>query len=211
MLSPSKCLLLLFVCIQQASGFVAVAATNNEKQHGNLSVEQSPGRPRPILVPGSRLSMADADDAKAEETAGEGEEEEEEQIAQSTIKIDDGGSDLTDRFKYKVNALMGVFDPQGDDDERQDGNILNAMLTFPIQYSFNIVGKTSDDTAEAFVQQVKDAVMETTGDEDGMQCQITPRGKNYTKVTVQATVQSAAMISGVYKALEGLEMTVMRF
>lgn len=43
------------------------------------------------------------------------------------VKIDDGGSNLTDRFKYKVNALMGVFDPQGGaDDERQDGNILNG-------------------------------------------------------------------------------------
>lgn len=36
-------------------------------------------------------------------------------------------SDMTDRFKYKVNALMGTYDPQnGIDDERQDGNILQG-------------------------------------------------------------------------------------
>ena len=45
---------------------------------------------------------------------------EEEPIIKSTVKIDDHGSDLTNRFKYKVNALMGVFDPaNGVDDERQ--------------------------------------------------------------------------------------------
>ena len=58
------------------------------------------------------------------ETNPEGEEE---PIAKAVIKMDDGGSDLTNRFKYKVNALMGVFDPKdGVDDERQDGNILNG-------------------------------------------------------------------------------------
>ena len=52
---------------------------------------------------------------------------EEEPIVKSTVKIDDHGSDLTNRFKYKVNALMGVFDPaNGVDDERQEGNILNG-------------------------------------------------------------------------------------
>ena len=46
---------------------------------------------------------------------------------ESVIRIDDHGSNLTDRFKYKVNALMGTFDPQsGVDDERQEGNILNG-------------------------------------------------------------------------------------
>jgi putative lipoic acid-binding regulatory protein len=108
---------------------------------------------------------------------------------------------------------MGIFDPQGDDDEQQDGNILNAMLRFPVKYSFNIVGKTSgnDAVAEEFVQQVKDMVIEATGDKDGILCQITPRGKNYTKVTVQATVESVTMITAAYNSLKSLERTVMRF
>ena len=33
------------------------------------------------------------------------EDEEETALADSTIRFDDRGSDLTDRFKYKVNAL----------------------------------------------------------------------------------------------------------
>ena len=55
---------------------------------------------------------------------------EEEPAVESVIRVNDHGSDLTDRFKYKVNALMGNFDPQtGVDDERQDGNILNGRWT----------------------------------------------------------------------------------
>lgn len=62
----------------------------------------------------------------------------EEPIVEATVKIDDGGSNLTDRFKYKVNALMGVFDPQdGVDDERQDGNILNGELEYYRPFIFN--------------------------------------------------------------------------
>ena len=109
---------------------------------------------------------------------------------------------------------MGKYDPiQGDDDERQDGNILNALTTFPVQYSFNIVGKTSGDNnaVDQFVNQVKDAVIGVTGDQDGLECQIKPRGKNYTKVSVEVKVESATMIAAAYDAIEALEMTVMRF
>ena len=36
-------------------------------------------------------------------------------------------SDMTDRFKYQVNALMGTYDPlTGVDNERQEGNILQG-------------------------------------------------------------------------------------
>ena len=63
--------------------------------------------------------------------------DEEEMLARATVKIDDGGSDLTNRFKYKVNALMGVFDPtDGVDDERQDGNILNGKFACSISEFF---------------------------------------------------------------------------
>ena len=110
---------------------------------------------------------------------------------------------------------MGVFDPaEGQvDDERQDGNILNAMLTFPIRYSFNIVGRTGgdDNTRDQFIEQVKKIVGNTSGDEDGIELQITPRGKNFVKVTIQAMVESAAIITTIYDELEALEETVMRF
>jgi putative lipoic acid-binding regulatory protein len=134
-------------------------------------------------------------------------------LFESTVKIDDHGSDLTDRFKYKVNALMGVFDPPSDtDNERAEGNILNAMLNFPVYYSFNVVGRTNNDDTEksTFVEAVKDIVKKNSGKED-VTCSITPRGTNFTKVTVEAQVESTAIITSIYKELETLEQAVMRF
>ena len=58
-----------------------------------------------------------------------GESTSDEPVVQSVVRVDDHGSDLTNRFKFKVNALMGTFDPKsGEDDERQEGNILNGKL-----------------------------------------------------------------------------------
>jgi len=168
---------------------------------------------------------------------GESPENDDNINVKTTIKINDGGSDLTDRFKYKVgennfyinaeiaqnkisnfaphlsqvNALMGVFDPQGEDTDQQNGNILNAMLSFPVNYSFNVVGKTMGDQKQVdqFVEKVKAIVLETTGDTDGIETLITPRTKNFTKVSVQANVESAAMIARIYEQLK--EISVMRF
>ena len=109
---------------------------------------------------------------------------------------------------------MGVFDPQeGEDDERQQGNIMNAILNFPVKYSFNVVGRTGGDDAvvQQFVEQVKQVVVKETGNQDGIQCQITPRSKNFTKLTIQANVENASMIAATYDGIEALEMTVMRF
>ena len=108
---------------------------------------------------------------------------------------------------------MGTYDPQGDDNEKQEGNILNALVVFPVRYRFNIVGKTSGDEAvvEKFVAEVKRIVLESTDDTDGIKCQNIPRTKNFTKVTVEAKVESAAMIKTIYDNLEALELAVMRF
>ncbi|GKY97452.1 hypothetical protein MPSEU_000703700 [Mayamaea pseudoterrestris] len=139
--------------------------------------------------------------------------EEDDILFESTVKIDDHGSDLTDRFKYKVNALMGVFDPPTEtDNERTEGNILNAMLNFPVYYSFNVVGRTNSNEAEkdVFVEAVKAIVKRNSGKED-VTCSITPRGNNFTKVTVEAKVESTAIITSIYKELETLDQAVMRF
>ena len=156
----------------------------------------------------TKLTAEESDNNENDEHSDDNTEE----IARATVKIDDGGSDLTDRFKYKVNALMGVFDPQnGEDDERQDGNILSAMLNFPVRYTFNIVGKTMGDEAkkEAFVDAVKQAVVTTAGDD--IVCKITPRGKNFVKVQCEAEVLNAGMINTIYDDIEKLDQTVMRF
>lgn len=140
-------------------------------------------------------------------------EDESDAVIKSTIKIDDGGSDLTDRFKYKVNALMGVFDPTGTDDERQDGNILNAMLKFPTLFTFNVIGRTNgeEETKEEYVEQVKNMVISMSGDEDSVQCQITPRGKSFTRISIQVKVDSAAVINSIYEELDKLERTIMKY
>jgi putative lipoic acid-binding regulatory protein len=133
----------------------------------------------------------------------------------STFRMDDGGSNLTDRFKYKVHALMGTFDPPLDgvnNHERQNGNLFHAMLSFPTKFTFYVVGKTlgEEEVQTMYVDTVKKLVYETTGDDD-MTYHVTPRGKNFVKVIVQANVQSSTMITSIYDDLENLERTVMRF
>jgi hypothetical protein len=60
--------------------------------------------------------------------ADNNEGEEMEEAGELDTQKDQGRKhDMTDRFKYKVNALMGTYNPQNRaDDERQDGNILEG-------------------------------------------------------------------------------------
>ncbi len=166
--------------------------------------------PPQIVAVSLRRHLSDASDGTIENV----DDDEQPIIAPSTVRIDDGGSNLTDRFKYKVNALMGVFDPaNGVDDERQDGNILNAMLQFPTEFSFSAVGRTNGDDllVETYAQQVKEIVTALAGEEDNFQCQITPRGKSFTRVSIKVRVDSAAVINSIYHELDKMEMTVMKY
>lgn len=140
----------------------------------------------------------------------------------STMKIDDGGSNMTDRFKYKVHALMGDYDPTEGmtDDEDQDGNIMKALLTFPTQHIFDVVGRlSSNDESENdsittneddYADKVKTIVFDTTGD-DNMECEVVPRGKKFVKVRCTAMVESTTMINTIYDELGKMESTVMKF
>jgi putative lipoic acid-binding regulatory protein len=140
------------------------------------------------------------------------EEEEEMEIMSTPMKIDDGGSDLTDRFKYKMHALMGTYDPQGTPDtESESGNILGALLTFPVCYSFNVVGRVGEEEGkQEFINQVKSIIQKGSGD-DAVVCQVTPRGTKFTKVTVEAQVDSALIITNIYNELGAIEQCVMKF
>ena len=102
------------------------------------------------------------------------------------VTVDDGGSDLTDRFKYKVNALMGTYDPKvGADDEKQFGNIIGALMNFPTKYAFNVVGRTHGNPADAvkYADATKEVVASIAGDLE-IECLVTPRGKSFTRVSV---------------------------
>jgi putative lipoic acid-binding regulatory protein len=86
------------------------------------------------------------------------------------------------------------------------------MLTFPVRYTFNIVGKTSGDESirDEYIEQIKTVVFGTAGD-DEIKCKIIPRGKNFTKVQCEVEVQSSTMINTIYDDLEKMERTIMRF
>jgi putative lipoic acid-binding regulatory protein len=139
-------------------------------------------------------------------------------ISPASVTMDDGGSDLTDRFKYKVHALMGTYDPEpGKDNENQSGNILGALLQFPTQYTFSVVGRNIEDedsssVGDIYANEVKAVIESALGEtEMEMEMRVTPRGKKFTKVSVSVSVESAAMITSIYEDLGQLESTVMKF
>ena len=124
-------------------------------------------------------------------------------------------NEMTDRFKYKVHALMGDYDPTEGmvDDESQDGNIMKALLKFPTQHVFDVVGKVSaesDANGEDYADKVKSIVFDNTGD-DEIKCEIIPRGKKFVKVRCEAKVESTTMINNIYDELGEMESTVMKF
>ena len=66
-------------------------------------------------------------------------------------------------------------------------------------------------TKEEYVNEIKSIVSSLSGDEEGMETTITPRGKNFTRITLQVTVESVAMINSIYAALEDNDKTVMQY
>jgi putative lipoic acid-binding regulatory protein len=109
---------------------------------------------------------------------------------------------------------MGNYDPIQEDmnNETTDGNILQALMKFPSRYTFNVVGKTKGDeqVTESYINHVKDIVLEISGDKD-LQYESIPRGKNFVKIKIETTVESAAMINMIYEKLDKHELTKMRF
>ena len=189
----------------------------------------------------------------------------------STADMDDVNA-MTDRFKYKVHALMGDYDPVDSvrDDEYQNGNILRAFVKFPTRHTFTVIGKTTaEDTEEedtddenaaapatqarvvqTYVDTVRRIVRETSGcvynnnsnnsnnntnnninennnnDNDNENTQddtttpgpaaefhmtVAPRGKKFTRINIDVTVESAAMIAVLQQELKAIENTVMSY
>lgn len=159
--------------------------------------------PRPIIL---YAASSDGDDASAAVDGGDG---------SSTLP---DPQDLTDRFKYKVHALMGSFDPAPGtvDDENQTGNILGAMLNFPAEYTFSVVGKTGgedvpDSAGDDYADEVKSVLSSVLGSDAKVEMRVVPRGTKFTRVSAKVTVESASIISSIYEELDALEATVMKF
>lgn len=111
----------------------------------------------------------------------------------------------------KVHALMGTYDPPPGttDDENQMGHITGALLQFPTDYTFSVVGKTSD--GDSYANDVKSLVESILGSDARMETRVVPRGAKFTKVSVKVNVESAAMITSIYAELDSMERTVMKF
>ena len=106
------------------------------------------------------------------------------------------------------------------DTEATSGNILNALLKFPVSYTFHVVGKTSGDDAikALFVEQVKSTMIQSSStpilmdhDDEDIRYEITERGTKYTKVSIQKEVVNAEEITHIYDQLSKLELCVMQF
>jgi len=165
---------------------------------------------------GLRMSTGDGgEDDDAANTSSTGDDDDM-PIVKSTVKIDDGGSDLTDRFKYTINALLGTFDDPHvteDTEAAGQGNIVAALLNFPNRFTFTVVGKTNgdDEAKEAYIDQVKRIVGETSGSAHTLELRVTPRGANFVRVSVEVTVESGAIINTIYDELSNVEATVMKY
>ncbi|KAL3797657.1 hypothetical protein HJC23_013489 [Cyclotella cryptica] len=111
----------------------------------------------------------------------------------------------------KVHALMGTYDPPSGtvDDENQTGNIIGAMLQFPTEYTFSVVGKTSD--GDSYARDVKALLESILGSDARMETRVVPRGTKFIRVSVKVRVDSASMISSIYEELDAMELTVMKF
>jgi putative lipoic acid-binding regulatory protein len=161
--------------------------------------------------PVSLRVTADAD-LPSQDAAGD---DDDTPIIKSTVKIDDGGSDLTQRFNYKMQALLGNFDPQIGDDTEADGqgNIISALTNFPARFAFTVVGRTNgdDEAKQNYIEQVKRIVGEASGSANTLECRVTPRGSNFVRVSVEVTVESGAIINTIYDELSNLEATVMKY
>ena len=97
---------------------------------------------------------------------------------------------------------------------------MNALLKFPVTYTFHVVGKTSGDVAiqSLFVEQVKNTIVQSSStplfmdnSDDDVLYEITARGTKYTKVSIRKEVINAEEITFIYDQLSKLDLSVMQF
>ena len=117
---------------------------------------------------------------------------------------------------------MGTYDPPPSavDDENQTGHIIGAMLQFPTEYTFSVVGKTIDNqqldndessAGDAYASEVRSALSSILGSDADVEMRVVPRGKKFTRVSAKVTVESASVIASIYEGLDALKATVMKF
>ena len=111
---------------------------------------------------------------------------------------------------------MGTYDPPDgvDDDENQTGYITGAMLQFPAEYTFSVVGRSvsaEGGDGEGYAGQVESALASVLGPDAKLEMRVVPRGKKFVRVSTTVTVESASVIRSIYEELGALDGTVMKY
>jgi putative lipoic acid-binding regulatory protein len=109
------------------------------------------------------------------------------------------------------------------DTENTQGNILTALLNFPVVYTFHVVGRTSGDESlqSIFIEQVKDVInqfsstattlLQDNNNKNDVVYHIVPRGTKFTKISIQKEVINAQEIAFIYDQLSKLDLSIMQF
>lgn len=91
-------------------------------------------------------------------------------------------------------------------DRQESLDLLNATHTFPCQFTFKVIGTSTDD----FVDRCQLAIKSVNLDSDDIPVttRSTPNGK-HTSVTLLPTIASAEQVLAVYEQLQSVEGVVM--
>mmetsp|Transcript_51638 Transcript_51638/g.116372 ORF Transcript_51638/g.116372 Transcript_51638/m.116372 type:complete len:216 (-) Transcript_51638:82-729(-) len=127
--------------------------------------------------------------------------------------IDD---DVLRRVNMVSRAQQGRYKvPEGiPDTEHGVGALTAAFTNFPTTHSFQVVGRTADESErEAFVDSVVGAIEEHVGGDVPLDRIVVRErlGGRYTSVIVKQGVQSAQQISDILGSLSELPRVVMHF
>mmetsp|Transcript_31121 Transcript_31121/g.58379 ORF Transcript_31121/g.58379 Transcript_31121/m.58379 type:complete len:228 (+) Transcript_31121:65-748(+) len=130
-------------------------------------------------------------------------------------KGDAVSADVLERVNMVSRAHQGLYKaPEGVPDTEQGvGALTGALMSFPSEQQWQVVGKTQTDAdRESFLFSVREAVSQHTGDleQDAMQVQ-TRMGGRYTSVRVRQQVWCVEQISRVLESLKSLPEVVMAF
>ncbi|GMI45151.1 hypothetical protein TrCOL_g599 [Triparma columacea] len=120
-----------------------------------------------------------------------------------------GPEDLTDRFKYSVNALMGLYDPPDGATDNEQSNkdsfaISNALLKFPVEVEFVAVG-VGENFSSLCVDAMRPLLLSVYGKDYDFEYEEVPRGAKYTKFKTKQRIENAEVLGRLYAALDSVE------
>eukprot|EP00884_Botryococcus_braunii_P013330 jgi/Botrbrau1/21999/Bobra.0024s0015.1 len=118
------------------------------------------------------------------------------------------------RFDIAVHAIRGEFDPPKgvQNTERNTGLLLGSLKKFPLDYTFTVVARKSQDSA-SLLQDVRQVIGRVCGCEiTDEQCQVTERmqGK-FLSIRISARISSPGLLDDVFDELGKDSRIMMRY